>query len=71
MGALGTVLANDEVKDGVFRARGPPGRAQKNETMDDAHHGLCRPALEKLAAPGLVRAHEGYADQLDREIVRL
>jgi leucyl-tRNA synthetase len=42
--ALGTVLANEEVKDGATSRRGDPGRAPDDEAVDAAHHRLRRPA---------------------------
>ncbi len=40
--ALGTVLANDEVKDGFSERGGYPVEQKKNDAVEHAHYRLCR-----------------------------
>ena len=39
--ALGTVLANDEIVNGVSERGGHPGYEKENETMEHANWRLC------------------------------
>ncbi|MBK6947619.1 MAG: class I tRNA ligase family protein [Haliscomenobacter sp.] len=45
--ALGTVLANDEVKDGVSGTRRPSGRTPAHVAMVASHYRLCRAFVER------------------------
>jgi leucyl-tRNA synthetase len=68
--ALGTVLSNDEVKDGFLRKRRPSGGAEKNDAMEHADHRLCRKIASGSGKGGVGRTYQGNAAQLDREIHR-
>ena len=45
--ALGTVLANDEVKDGLSERGGYPVEQKKMMQWEYAHHRLCRPVVKR------------------------
>ena len=68
---LGTVLANEEVT--VRRPQRPrqlPGVPEAVAAVDDAHHGLLRPAARGPRRAGLAGEGQDHAAQLDRAIHR-
>ena len=68
---LGTVLANEEVTaDGRSRAGQLPGLQAQPEAVDDADHRVRRPADRRPGHPGLARADQADAAQLDRPFLR-
>jgi leucyl-tRNA synthetase len=64
--ALGTVLANDEVINGVSERGGYPGE-KEIETMVPAHHRICRSFVGRARPDRFQRIDEGNADPLDWE----
>ena len=61
---LGTVLANDEVKDGLS-VRGGFRRTAPNETVVVARYGLCTPPVGGLGQVGVERVAQRDSAQLD------
>ena len=54
---LGTVLANDEVKDGVSERGGHPVEQKVDASMVDANYCLCRTLIKRFRNGRLERLH--------------
>jgi leucyl-tRNA synthetase len=65
--ALGTVLANDEVKDGVSERGGHPVERKRMPQWSMRITAFAQRLLEGLDDARLEREHQGGAAQLDRK----
>ncbi len=62
------VLANEEVVDGVCERCGGRGHPQGEEPVDAGHHQVRRPPHRRPGRPGLHRAGQDPAEELDRPV---
>ena len=65
-----TVLANEQVIDGCGWRSGRAGGTPRNPAVVPAHHGLRRGVAGRTRSPGLARAGQDHAAQLDRPLRR-